>query len=74
MAIVPALQPMPDKLKVLTFDGSLRWLTTKEESDGEGANMLQATMRTVISEGETPDLERTEEAEENMPSSASKMA
>ncbi|RYQ99203.1 hypothetical protein Ahy_B07g087097 [Arachis hypogaea] len=51
MAITPALQPIPPKLKLLMLPLSLYLFTIIAESEGVGLNKLQFTTRTPISLG-----------------------
>ncbi|RYQ87676.1 hypothetical protein Ahy_B09g095203 [Arachis hypogaea] len=51
MAITPALQPIPPKLKLLMLPLRLYLFTIIAESEGVGLNKLQFTTRTPISLG-----------------------
>ncbi|KAI5388505.1 hypothetical protein KIW84_074262 [Lathyrus oleraceus] len=51
IAITPALQPIPPKLKLLIFPLSLYLLTIIAESEGVGLNKLQLTTSIPISLG-----------------------
>ncbi|KAJ0439976.1 hypothetical protein HanHA300_Chr16g0631341 [Helianthus annuus] len=54
MDIKPALQPIPDKLKLLTLLLILYLLTTMAEREGVGAKRLQFMIKISISFGLIP--------------------
>lgn len=49
MLITPALQPMPERLKVFTLSRIAKRLTMMEESEGEEQKALQLSTRMSIS-------------------------
>lgn len=58
MARVPALHPMPERLKLLMSSLMENLLTIIEDKEGEGQNPLQLTIRISMSRGERLVLER----------------
>ncbi|KAJ8448660.1 LOW QUALITY PROTEIN: hypothetical protein Cgig2_010547 [Carnegiea gigantea] len=58
MARMLALQPIPERLKVLTSDLISNLLTIMEEREGEEQKALQLTMRKSMSRGQWLDLTR----------------
>jgi len=74
MDIRPALQPMPERLKLLMLLLSLYLLITIADKEGVGEKRLQLTMRMSMSLGLRPVLVNKESMAEKMTSSASPLA